>query len=113
MVKWKEKEADVQRAILLLLEYSHMFHYRNNSGGMVAESGHFVRFGATGSPDIIIVQNGKYIGVEVKGTDGKQSDNQKIFQQELEKAGGEYLLVHSVEEFLDQFKVAPKKLIKK
>ena len=99
----KEKEADVQRAILAWLGYSNIFYYRNNSGGMMAESGHFVRFGATGSPDIVIVHKGKYIGVEVKGTDGKQSDNQINFQRELETAGGKYLLVRSLDEFIKKF----------
>lgn len=99
------KEKDLQRQVLDYLSLRHIFNYRNNSGAMVSEykgKKRFMRFGATGSPDIVMVMDGIYIGVEVKGTNGKQSDGQKVFQEELEKAGGMYLLVHSMEEFLDK-----------
>lgn len=59
----------------------------------------FTKFGAVGSPDIIIVSKGRFIGIEVKGTNGKQTENQKTFEFSLKKAGGIYILVHSFEEF--------------
>lgn len=97
----KLKEKDVQKAILTYLQAKKVFHYRNNSGGTVInykDKSYFMKFGATGSPDIICVINGQYVGIEVKGTDGKQSDSQKDFQERLEKAGGIYALVHSLDE---------------
>jgi len=106
----KEKEKDVQRAILDYLELRGEFHYRNNSGAMVSEykgKKRFMRFGALGSPDIIIVKNGKYIGCEVKGTDGKQSEDQMDFARRLIKAGGEYILTHSLDGFIEQFNALP------
>lgn len=60
----------------------------------------FMRFGASGSPDIIVVYDGKYIGFEIKDTKGKQSDTQKKFQEALEKAGGKYYLIRSIDEFI-------------
>src|SRR6185312_7560242 len=44
------------------------------------------------------VIGGRFIGIEVKGTGGKQSDAQKDFQARLEAAGGLYLLVMSIDE---------------
>jgi hypothetical protein len=66
------------------------FHYRNNSGGLGGErQGREVvcRFGALGSPDIICVVDGRYVGIEVKQPKGRQSDHQKEFQKNLEEAG--------------------------
>jgi Holliday junction resolvase len=102
-IRIKEKEKDVQRAILDYLTLRGIFHYRNNSGAMMSDGGHFVRFGAVGSPDIVVVDDGIYIGVEVKGTNGKQSENQIAFQEELERAGGVYILAHSLDEFIKRF----------
>ena len=107
MVKVKEK--DVQRTILDWLTVKKIFHYRNNSGGFKDSNNHFYRFGALGSPDIIAVLNGQYIGIEVKGTGGKQSDNQKNFQRELEKSGGTYILAFNLNDVLDEL---PEEMIK-
>lgn len=66
-----------------------------------ASGNRFVRFGATGSPDIIVVHNGRYIGFEIKDIKGKQSESQKLFQQSLEEAGGAYHVIRSIDEFIN------------
>ena len=56
-------------------------------------------FGKAGVPDRIVCWRGQFIGIEVKAP-GKlktQTAIQKKAQQEIEKAGGVYLLVDSVE----------------
>jgi hypothetical protein len=78
----EEKEADVQRAILDYLTLKGIFHYRNNSGAFVfpetaATARRFIKAGALGSPDIVCVIKGQYVGIEVKGSKGRQSDNHK------------------------------------
>lgn len=104
------READVQRAILDYLELRHIFHYRNNSGAFVmpetaTHARRFFRAGVVGAPDIVCVVNGKYVGIEVKGTGGVQSDHQKQFQEELEAAGGRYILARSLDEVVQQLSV--------
>src|ERR1700721_165734 len=94
------KESDVQRQILDYLTLRGIFHYRNNSGAFVDSQKHFYRFGALGSPDIICVINGQYVGIEVKAPKGKQSEHQKEFQKQLEAAGGRYLLVYSLDDVI-------------
>lgn len=69
---------------------------------MIAESGHFVRFGAPGSPDIICVVKGQCVGIEVKRPAGKQNKNQVKFQAELERAGGKYILAYSLDDVISQ-----------
>jgi hypothetical protein len=56
---------------------------------------HFYRFGALGLPDIVCVVDGPYVGIEVKAAKGKQSDHQN-----LELAGGRYILAYSLGEVL-------------
>lgn len=96
-------EKETQKACLDYLVASRIFHYRNNSGAMVSEykgKKRFMRFGANGSPDIIVVFKGQYIGFEIKDKAGEQSDSQIKFQESLEKAGGAYHLIRSIDEFL-------------
>jgi hypothetical protein len=98
----KMMESDIQKQILDYLALKRIFHYRNNSGGFVDSQKHFYRFGALGSPDIVI--NGQYVGIEVKAVKGKQSDHQKEFQRNLERAGGKYVLAFSLENVIESFR---------
>ena len=92
------KESDTQKAILDYLALRHIFHYRNNSGAFVDSQKYFYRFGAVGSPDIVCVINGQYVGLEVKNSTGKQSPHQLQFHQSLEQAGGAYYVVRSLDD---------------
>lgn len=94
------KETEVQKSIIDYLNWKHIFNYRNNSGAFKNNAGHFYRFGAKGSPDIVAVYKGIYIGIECKVPKGKQSDSQKEFQRELELAGGVYILAYSIDDVM-------------
>jgi hypothetical protein len=94
------KESHVQRQILDYLALKRIFHYRNNSGGFKDKAGHFYRFGALGSPDIICVIDGQFVGIEVKAPKGRQSDHQKEFQHNLEAAAGVYVLAYSLDDVI-------------
>lgn len=96
------KEKEIQKVISDYLSLKRIFFYRNNSGAFRSEGGGFYRFGATGSPDIVAVIKGNYIGIEVKTEKGRMSPGQKMFQENLEKAGGIYLLVRSLNELIDK-----------
>lgn len=95
----KPGEKDTQKAVIDYLVKNRVFHYRNNTGAVKLDK-RFFRFGATGSPDIITVKNGQYIGIECKGPKGELSDGQISFKENLEKAGGKYLVVRSIDEFI-------------
>lgn len=94
------KESEGQRAILDYLVLKRIFHYRNNSGAFKRDDGHFYRFDVVGSPDIVCVVNGHYIGIEVKAPGGTQSEHQKEFQRQLEAAGGQYVLAYSIDDVI-------------
>jgi len=97
------KETEIQKQILDYLRLKKVFCYRQNSGAFKTQSGHFYRFGTAGSPDIIAVINGKYIGIEVKLPKGRQSQSQKDFQKQLENAGGEYILARNLSDIISKF----------
>lgn len=104
MAKLKSKEKDVQNAILEWLTWQKphlkLHFYRNNTGGFKDARGHFYRFGALGSPDIVVIKDGRYIGIECKASNGKQSEHQFKFQQDLEDAGGLYILAHTLDDVI-------------
>lgn len=93
-----KEEKTIQNAVEQYLSLKKIFYWKNNSGALPTASGGFIRFGAVGSPDICVVHDGTFIGLEIKTAKGKQSDNQKDFQARLEKAGGFYYLIRSVDE---------------
>lgn len=111
-------EKDIQKAILTCLELKRIFHWRNNTGAFKTEGGGFMKFGQRGSPDIFVVKPGlvdlavsgdyakaggmskfgQIYGIEVKAPKGAQSDFQRAWQAEFEKAGGIYILARSLDE---------------
>ena len=97
-------ETDLVKAIGQYLTYKRVFWYRNNTGATKTASGGFIRFGTKGSPDIIAVAKGRYIGIECKMGSGRQSPAQKEFQRALEAAGGKYILARSIDDLEVVFK---------
>lgn len=88
-------ESDVVRAVL---DYAHRrggYAYRQNSGAIVATykgKKRIIRYGEPGASDTVLIVNGVFF-VECKDELGKQSDEQKAWQAQIEQAGGVYLLV--------------------
>lgn len=73
--------------------------WRNNIG--VAEiRGYKVRFGVggPGGADLIGIYQGTFIALEIKTSTGRQSDDQKIFQQLVEARKGIYKILRSVDD---------------
>lgn len=93
-----KEEKQIQNAIEHYLTLKKHFFWKNNSGALPTKSGGFIRFGAVGSPDICLVKDGFFIGLEVKTKTGKQSDGQKDFEKRLKEAGGEYYIVKSIDD---------------
>lgn len=94
-------ENDLKKTVLEWLALYKIFHYRQNTGAMKGEhkgKSWFVRFAAKGSPDIVCVIGGRYVGIELKAPNGKQSEAQKEFQVNLERAGGFYILARRLED---------------
>lgn len=108
----KTPESGVLRACLDLLAAEKIFHRRWNTGAVRNESGRPVRFGQKGDADIQALIEVPYtrsdgkafhyvLWIECKSSTGKQSEDQKIFQCEVEQAGHYYLLVRDVDQLRD------------
>lgn len=96
-------EKDIQMTICQYLEYKHYMFWRQNTMPVVKPDGSFramPKFSMRGVPDILLIKDGQFWGLEVKQPKGKQSEWQKIFQHRCEKAGGRYYLVTSLDDII-------------
>ena len=96
-------EKEIQSTIMAYLSWQkNIYYFRSASGGFkTAEykgKSSFFRTGKVGCPDIIVCKEGRFIGLEVKTEKGKQSPAQKLAEQDIIQAGGEYHLVRNMED---------------
>jgi len=54
-----------------------------------------------GSADISAIINGRSVKIEIKIGRDRQSDAQKQYEQSVTKAGGVYIIVHTLEDFVN------------
>lgn len=86
----KVSEKDVCKALRVYWKKNGFFYARNQQGLGCKR----------GVADYTVIFTGKTAYVEAKSPTGKQSPPQKEFEAEVQEAGGSYLVVHSLEEFL-------------
>lgn len=94
-------ERDIQLAICDYLALRRYFFWRANTIPAPAKDGGFramPKYGMTGVPDIIVVKDGRFIGLEVKRPGGKVSEAQAEFARACMRAGGRYEVVRSVDD---------------
>lgn len=97
-----EKENDIQTAILDYLAFKKHFFWRQNNF-TIFDGKNFRRlpkYSILGIPDIIVIKDGKFIGLEVKTKTGALSEGQKQFMINCEKAGGKYYIVKSIDDVI-------------
>jgi len=91
------KEADVRKQVVDYLRITGWFVYHNLQG-----------LGCyPGLSDIVAVKNGKVVHIELKAPGGKQRKDQIMFQENLEAAGGIYVLADCVEDVMHLNKDGP------
>ena len=123
-VRKSQLEKTIQSAIQEFLELQEelglLVYQKNNTGAVRIErpgaKSSFMRFGKKGSPDFLVWRFRELriaaldhdtinfqafletLFIEVKTDVGKQSDAQRVFQQKVEKLGGIYLVVRSLDD---------------
>ena len=97
-------EAQVLAAACEYLAIKRHCFTRVNNGGVFDVKGGFHRKPSKhtkpGMSDILVVHVGNPYFLECKSSTGTQSPEQKDWQREVEKAGGYYALVRSVEDII-------------
>ena len=93
-------EKEIQLAICDYLAYKHYFFWRQNTTPIYDKDRFraMPKYSKNGLPDIFLIKDGKFIGLEVKQPKGKQSENQVIFEQDCKKVGGQYYVVTSLDD---------------
>lgn len=98
------RESKIQTAICKELRKHNLFFFRVNNLPIFDPNLMSYRsmgeFALKGIPDIFLLKppHGTLIGLEVKTLKGKQSPEQILFQKRLERIGGQYYIVRSVED---------------
>ena len=106
-----ERESDkstngLTKAIRAHLKTLGMPSFRINVMGVYnKETGKYMKSNATlGMPDILTIYNGVFIGIEVKFGRDSQKDKQKERQEEIEAAGGYYIIAKEFEQLKTDLK---------
>jgi len=99
-MKLLEKESDIQRAVCDYLALRKHFFSRINNTPIYDPTRKTFRampkYTLKGFPDIIVFWKGFPVCLEIKGKSGKQSPEQKEFQERCEKQGIEYWVIRDV-----------------
>ncbi len=101
MAYTRSNEINIQNSICEYLQAKRHFFYRNNTVGIYdkAQGTHrsMPKFSKKGVPDIILIKNGIFYGLEVKDK-SKQSEDQRLFEIGCKIAGGQYHIVRSIDD---------------
>src|SRR3990172_7587904 len=96
------KETNLQFTVCEYLKLKGHFFWRTNTTPIFNPVRNSFRrmpkYARSGVPDIILVKAGQFIGLEIKNEKGRQSESQLQFQLDLEKAGGKYHVIRSLQE---------------
>ena len=105
-MKPRVRESDIQRTIIARLNaIPGVFAWRINSG-VANAGGRFVRFNsAPGCADIIACANGRFVAIECKSENGRVSKDQEQFGHAIARAGGWYLVSHTVEHAVEAVEI--------
>jgi hypothetical protein len=96
------KETDIQKGVCDYLALRKHFFWRSNNMPVydsVRKSYRALpKYAKHGIPDIIVIKDGFFIGLEIKKKGGYQSKEQKLFEKELKEAGGEYWVIRDIDQ---------------
>ena len=65
--------------------------------------------GKPARPTLLLLPDGRFIGVEAKAPGGRQSPVQKVMEPEIRKRSGIYVLAYSIEDVQKEIEEARRK----
>lgn len=100
----KINETQIQASICDYLAMKGYFFWRVNNIPVYDTTRKIYRalpkYTPKGISDIIVIIKGIFYGLEVKTDKGRQSPEQKIFQEDVERSGGKYFIVRSIDDVI-------------
>ena len=99
MVKIKEKESDIQKAVSDYLQYKGFLVIKiNNVGVFNQRTGGYIPPRQRGISDLIACKGGRFYALEVKTQKGKLTKDQAEFLAEVVSKGGKADVVRSIDD---------------
>ena len=104
----KPREGDLVKVIRQYLELQGAVVIRNNSGCLRDATNRPVRFGETGSADLVCcLRGGRYLAVEVKGPKGRLRPSQAVWLDRVRSAGGLAVVARTLQDLIDALEALP------
>lgn len=107
----KKLEKDIQREVCEWLQSEGFFFWRNNNVPIFGRSNDGIkRFRAMpkytpkGLPDVFVLDNGEFYGLEIKREGGRISPEQRVMQESFKKNGAHYHFVFSLNDVKEIFR---------
>lgn len=96
-------EKNIQKTVIIILQNAGFFVIRHNPTRLIAGKPIKLPSWMLGVPDLIVIPppncqerfKGKFIGLEIKAENGKQSEHQKARERDILEHGGEYRVIKS------------------
>lgn len=94
--------SELVRAICDYLALRKHFFWRSNNVPVFDRARNTFRrlplYTMKGLPDIIVIENGRFIGIEAKAGSGRLSKEQADFGRECLRNGGDYIVARSIDD---------------
>lgn len=103
--KKRNPHTELVRAVekLLILKPG-VFAWVNNTGAGLMDGRRYVTFGYKGSADLIgLTADGKFLAIECKTGEARQTFDQRQFQEKIEGLGGRYYIIRTLDEAIRLF----------
>lgn len=113
----RKQEHYIQVDIHKLLNYEGIFHFAVPNGGarnLKVAAALKAEGVLAGVSDLVLVLPNRIVFVEIKnGKDGRQSENQKLFEENVKKLGFEYVIWRSLNDCINYINENNLKKVKK
>lgn len=104
--KRKRNENEVMNAVCLYLKAKGYFFWRQNNQAVYDPTKKIFRrkpkFALNGVPDILMIKDGRLIGIETKTKSGRLSQNQKEVKEKFFENGASYIMVQEINDLIER-----------
>lgn len=101
-------ESNLLAAVCDYLSLRKHFFWRSNNSGVATKGTDgrlffrkMAKHSMRGVPDIILIKDGFFVGLEVKPKGKYQSAEQKEFERACKEAGAEYYVIRSIDDLIE------------